>query len=158
MAETNYSEVGKEQRLRKLAVLDFNYTPTSVILKELALEDLRETRQKLYQMRQEPIYKEAAKELREQWDKDMISLQSTSQLRRHISKGCTTAINRLNQVLADPNTPVREFVNAARLIAMMDGRFMGVGGHGGDDDHPEDLAEALRKKMEATTKKEDKVN
>jgi len=147
MSDSNYSEVAKEQRLRKLALLDFNYTPTSVILKELGLEELRETKQKLYQLRQDPIYKDAAQELKQQWDKDMVSLLSTRELRKKISKGFTISVNRLLQVLADPETPVREFVNASRLIAMMDGRFMGIGGGAEDVNGTADIAEELRKKM-----------
>lgn len=158
MSDVNSTDVAREQRLRRLAWMDFNLAPKSVIYKELGLEDLRETRQKIVKMRKDPIYMEAAQELRDEWDKQMMSLPGTSNLRKQVSHAFSICMKRLTELVSDEKVPYRELVNASRLIAQMDGRFLGLNATGDSGDRTENVGEELKGALASLEKaKTDKV-
>jgi len=138
--------------------MDFNLSPKSVIYKDLGLEDLHETRQKIVKMRKDPIYIEAAKELRDEWDKQMMSLPGTSNLRKQVSHAFSICMKRLTELVSDEKVPYRELVNASRLIAQMDGRFLGLNATGDSGDRTENVGEELKGALAQLEKaKTDKV-
>jgi hypothetical protein len=105
----------------KLALLDWDNAPAAEIQKALGC-----THSHLTVLRANPFYQECVKEIEEEWRAKMLKMPGTSALRRKISYALGLATNNLVRILSSPKTSHKDTISAARLIAQMDGRFLGA--------------------------------
>jgi len=114
------NKVRSDARTMKLAALDFGLVPVEVVIQELQC-----TRQHLYVMRRDPLYHETLEEIKKEWKDSMLRTPGTPELRKEINYGLSIAVKKLIHILSLKKTPNRDIVAAARLMAQMDGRFIG---------------------------------
>jgi hypothetical protein len=147
--KTNLSPAAKEKRIRELAVMDWANLPTKVIVERFSEEE-EISYQTLTIYRATPEYREVLEGLRVEWDKEMLRLPSTSQLKKTISQGMTLSVNVLVEILAG-RAAYKDKISAARLMAQLDGRFLKIGEDGeipkGVDSVAQELMTALQKQM-----------
>lgn len=103
-----------------LAALDWARTPATIIQRELKC-----THSHLTVLRQYPLYKETVQEIQESWKEKLLNRPETSEVAKTISYGLSIAVKKLVHLVADPQTSNKDIIGAARLLAQMDGRFLG---------------------------------
>jgi hypothetical protein len=138
---TNLSPASKEKRIRELAVMDWANLPTSEI-KERFSTDEDISYQTLTIYRATDLYKEVMVGLREEWDKEMLRLPGTSDLKKKISHGMSLSLNVLIEILAG-RAQYKDKISAARLMAQLDGRFLKMGEDGESPKEVESVAKEL---------------
>lgn len=147
MKRTNLSPAAREKRIRELAVMDWKNLPTAQIRQyfeeNYQLEDL--TYQTLSHYRETEEYKETWKNLREEWDREMLRLPQTSELKKKISQGMTLSLNVLIEILGG-KAAHKDKISAARLMAMLDGRFLKVGD---DPENPKEIGSVANELLKA---------
>jgi hypothetical protein len=125
------NEARENSKTLRLAVLDFALAPLETIRQELKL-----TTRQVYFHRNNDLYRESVKELQEAFKEKMLATPGTNELRKHINYGLSIAVKKLIGILAHSKTANRDIVSAARLMAQMDGRF--IGSETGEGKSPED--------------------
>jgi hypothetical protein len=144
MKRTNLSPAAREKRIRELAVMDWRNLPTAQIRQyfedNYQLEDL--TYQTLSAYRETEEYKETWKALKEEWEKEMLRLPQTSELKRKITQGMTLSLHVLIEILAG-KAQHKDKISAARLMAQLDGRFLKIGEDGESPREVESVANEL---------------
>ena len=109
-----------ESRVMKVAAMDVALAPVEIICQELQIN-----RQTIYSYRNTPLYHETVEELRAAWKEAMLKTPGTPELRKEINYGLSIAVKKLIHILSLKKTPNRDLIGAARLMAQMDGRFIG---------------------------------
>ena len=146
---TNLSPAAKEKRIRELAVMDWRNLPTAQIVDHFSQEE-EISYQTLTIYRATEEYKETLDRLREEWNKEMLRLPSTSELKKKISQGMTLSLNVLIEILGG-KAQHKDKISAARLMAQLDGRFLKMGEDGemakGVDSVAQELMTAIQKQM-----------
>lgn len=130
MKRTNLSPAAREKRIRELAVMDWANLPTSVI-KERFATDEDVSYQTLTIYRDTDLYKEVWQNLRSEWDREMLRLPGTLDLKKKISHGMALSLNVLIEILSG-KTQYKDKIAAARLMAQLDGRFLKIGADDSD--------------------------
>ena len=100
--------------------MDFALATPEVIMKELSI-----VRQTLYHLRASDLYRQTMQELEQAFKEQMLRSPTTPEFRKQISYGLGVALKRLLEILSLRKTPNRDLIAAARLMAQMDGRFLG---------------------------------
>jgi hypothetical protein len=116
------NEAQLKGKLMRLAQLDWDNAPTSEIQRALHC-----THSHLTVLRANPFYKECVHEIETAWREKMLKMPGTPAIRRKISYGLGLATNRVIAILEGTKTTHKDLISAARLIAQMDGRFLGAG-------------------------------
>ena len=119
---TNLSDLSREERCRRLAVLDWANTPSARIYEEFSPVSW----QTLSNYRETDEYKETAQTLREAWLHEVSTLPGTAMLKKRISQGMVLSINALIDILSGKSAN-KDKIGAARLMAQLDGRFLKAG-------------------------------
>jgi AcrR family transcriptional regulator len=109
-----------ESRVMKAAAMDIALSPIQTICTELGIN-----RQTLYSYRNTDLYRSTVEELRAAWKEAMLRTPGTAELRKEINYGLSIAVKKLIHILSLKKTPNRDLIGAARLMAQMDGRFIG---------------------------------
>lgn len=109
-----------QSRVLRIAAMDFALCPLPVMEKELNCH-----RKQIYMDRGTDLYRETVEELREAWKEAMLRTPGTSELRKEINYGLSISVKKLIHILSHSKTPNRDLIAAARLMAQMDGRFLG---------------------------------
>jgi hypothetical protein len=124
MPENAAKEIAKTL---KLVALDFALAPMEVIQKELSGrgEGGVASKNNIYARRQTDLYKETLRDMEQAWKEQMLKTPGTTELRKNINYGLSIAVKKLIHILSQPKTPNRDLIGAARLMAQMDGRFLG---------------------------------
>jgi hypothetical protein len=143
-SDQNLSPAARELRIKKLAVLDWANTPTSVIKGEFE-EFANVGYQCLTTYRSTELYKETWDELRKAWDEEMLRLPQTSELKKKISHGMALSLNVLINILGGKSA-AKDKISAARLMAQLDGRFLREG-EDKDGTNGDSVAQELLKVM-----------
>jgi DNA-directed RNA polymerase specialized sigma24 family protein len=116
------NETSRQARIVKLAALDFAHAPMSVIREELKLAYSH-----LHVMRRDPVYLETVEELKQGWKEKILNSPHTNEIAKTISYALGIATKKLVHILSSSKTSDKDVISAARLIAQMDGRFLGQG-------------------------------
>lgn len=141
----NSPEIEDIKTLR-LAAMDFAMFPMEQIKAELkcgsnAVNDRRRTQ----------LYKDTLSEIKKEWKEKLLKTSGTNDLKKKISYGMAIAIHRLVGILAAHDTANKDIVSAARLMAQMDGRFIGSEGDKVNADHDtESVAQELIQAIKRT--------
>ena len=114
------NETKEVAKTLKLAAMDFALAPLETIRRELQV-----TSNAIYQRRQTNLYKQTCQELQEAWKEQMLKTPGTTELRKTINYGLSIAVKKLVGILSSNRTTNKDLVSAARLMAQMDGRFLG---------------------------------
>jgi hypothetical protein len=114
------NEARETAKTLKLAAMDFALAPIEQIKAELKVNS-----NAINQRRQTQLYKETVEELKESWKQKMLATPGTLELRKQINYGLSIAVKKLVHILSGTRTPNRDIIGAARLMAQMDGRFLG---------------------------------
>ncbi len=115
------NKTATESKIYRLALLDWEHAPMSVIKRELNVKYAH-----FSEMRKQPLYEETVQKLKDEWLKKVMNTPHMNELVRNIQYGTGIAITKLVNILSSPRTAAKDVISAARLIAMMDGRFMGT--------------------------------
>lgn len=114
------NETSRQARILKLAALDFAHAPIAVIKQEM-----KGSYSHYNVMRKDPLYLETVEEMKTEWKAKMLNTPETTEIARTISYALGIATKKLVNILASSKTTNRDVISAARLIAQMDGRFLG---------------------------------
>jgi hypothetical protein len=114
------NETRENSIILRLAAMDFALAPLETVRQELRL-----TTKQIYLHRQKDLYRLSVKELQEAFKEKMLATPGTNELRKTINYGLSIAVKKLVDILAAKKTSNRDIVSAARLMAQMDGRFIG---------------------------------
>lgn len=109
-----------DKKLMNLAWLDFQNMPASEIQKELNC-----THSHLTELRKNPLYHEFGEEIKEAWRSKILAMPGTNELCKKISYAVGISVHKLIDILASKKSSNKDIISAARLIAQMDGRFLG---------------------------------
>jgi hypothetical protein len=110
----------QQSKILKLAALDWAGTPREIILKEL-----RCSHPHLNVMRQHPLYLETVDQIKEDFKRKVISAPGTNEIVKTLQYAMGIATKKLVHILASSRTSNKDVISAARLVAQMDGRFLG---------------------------------
>lgn len=110
----------KQSKLLKLAFMDWQGVP-----KELILKEIRVSNQTLLEWRNHPTYKEAVEELKAEFKQKLLQSPATNELVKTLGYAMGIATKKLVHILASSKTSNKDVISAARLVAQMDGRFLG---------------------------------
>jgi hypothetical protein len=116
----NMTDAAVEARVLQLAALDWSGTPHQRIRAAMDVD-----RNTLYKYRASKEYAEAIQHLRDDWKETLDRMPKTTELRREISYGMGLGVRRVIGILADDKSSNKDVLGAARLVAQMDGRFLG---------------------------------
>lgn len=116
------NETQRAALCHQLAVLDFNMAPMETIHQELKISPAMI---RAYRILKE--YKEAMDEVKKSWTEKMLETPSTNHLRKEIQWSMSVAVKKVLGILASPKSSNRDVIAAARLTALMDGRFIKSG-------------------------------
>jgi hypothetical protein len=133
----------EQAKTLQLAAMDFALAPAETIRKELGI-----SQSAINQRRMSPLYKETVEELKVAFKEKMLQTPGSTELRKTISWALSIAVKKILGILSSPKTSNRDIIGAARLVAQMDGRFMGTTdaeGHPAITDNTESLAAELMK-------------
>lgn len=121
------NEAAEIAKTLKLVALDFSLAPMSVIQKELGgrSKEGEACKNNIYARRQTDLYRDTLRDMEQSWKEQMLKTPGTSELRKSINYGLAIAVKKLINILANPKTPNRDLIGSARLMAQMDGRFLG---------------------------------
>jgi|HubBroStandDraft_5_1064220.scaffolds.fasta_scaffold438775_1 hypothetical protein len=136
----------------QLAAMDFALAPAETIRKELGI-----SQSAISQRRQSELYKTTVEELKQAFKEKMLQTPGSTEIRKTISWALSIAVKKILGILSSPKTSNRDVIGAARLVAQMDGRFLGTAdedGHGKVNDNTESLAAEL---MKMVNRPKDKV-
>lgn len=142
------NEARETAKTLKLAALDFALAPILVIRQELKL-----SQRAINNHRATDLYKETVQELKESFREKMLAAPGTNELRKKINYGVGIGVDKIVHILSSPRTANRDIVAATRLIAMMDGRFIGSESEDGhvtpaDEDLRQELVTAVKRHRE----------
>jgi hypothetical protein len=110
----------EELKTLKLAAMDFALIPMQQIKKEL---DVNSTA--INQRRQTQLYKDTLEEMKQSWKEKLLATPGMNDLRKKIHYGMAIAVHKVIEILADEQVPYKDIIAAARLMAQIDGRFLG---------------------------------
>ena len=105
----------------RIAAMDFCLTPLDVMRTELKCPT-----QYIYTQRNTDLYRQTLEELTAAFKQQMLKTPGTAELRKTINYGLSLAVKKLIRILAAQKSPNRDVIAAARLMAQMDGRFIGA--------------------------------
>ena len=142
------TESGLERQVRELAALDWANMPTEEVRRRFR----NVTVATLSVWRRRPEYKETINRLRRCWMDEIARLPKTAELRDRINQAMCLSIDKLVHILVKKGTEDKDIISTARLVAQMDGRFLGA-----TEDQPgklnpqiETLADALLTELKKT--------
>lgn len=139
----------EDAKTLKLAALDFALAPNETIREELQC-----SQSAISQRRQTDLYHKAIEEMKQGWLERMRAAPGTNDLRKKINYGVGIGVQKIIHILSSKKTANRDIVAATRLIAMMDGRFIGSEMEDGqrvpaqDEDLRQELVTAVKRHRE----------
>ena len=120
----NQSDLNDAAKMLRLATLDFAGMPMGQIAVELECSF-----DKISRWRAHKIYLDAAEELKRGFKQDMLRLPATADTREKINAFLNLGLQRCGEILADfKHVRHSDIISVTRLLAQMDGRFLGGGG------------------------------
>lgn len=137
------SETQRQSLMHQLALLDFNLTPIQVIREELKISPSL-----IRAYRQMKEYREALEEVREAWTEKMMQTPATNQLRKEISWAMSVAVKKVLEILTSPKSNNKDLIAAARLTALLDGRFLSSTSEQKADQMEEGVATELKQAID----------
>src|ERR1700741_3345087 len=115
------NQAHRTSKIMKLAGLDWFETPKEIVLRELKL-----TQNHLNLLRQDPLYLETVEQLKADFKKKLLQSPGTNEIVKTLSYAVGIATKKLVHILASPRSCNKDVISAARLVAQMDGRFLGT--------------------------------
>lgn len=109
-----------QSKIMKLAFLDWQRVPATIIRQELKLSQPH-----LSSLRQNPLYKQTVEDLKAEFKEQLLKSPQTNELVKTLGYALGIATKRLVHILASSKTSNKDLISAARLVAQMDGRFLG---------------------------------
>lgn len=150
-------QAGHDKNLIECAGMDFSGIPTREIARhfDVGVQTIR-------YWRECELYKTTVQELREEFTAKMMSLATTKKMRDMISSAMEIGVNRLIEILSSPKTRNMDLINACKLAATLDGRFLrttpdGESERDGDIIRNEPLAQELLSSIERWRKDKEQV-
>jgi hypothetical protein len=110
----------RQSKIMQVAFLDWQRVPHQIILKELRLSHPH-----LNTIRQDPLYHQTVEELKAEFKEKLLSAPGTNELVKTLGYAMGIATKKLVHILASSRTSNKDLISAARLVAQMDGRFLG---------------------------------
>jgi|SRR5208282_5348641 len=115
------TEAQETAKTMKLAAMDWALCPLDIICQELKVKQ-----RSLSIRRLTPVYLDTLEEIKKSWREKMLATPGTNDIRKQINYGLSIAVKKLVGILSSSKTAHRDIISAARLIAQMDGRFIGA--------------------------------
>jgi hypothetical protein len=129
MPKTSHLFVQNTAKRLRLAYLDWNLCPLATIREELGCNYGH-----IGDMRKHHDYIEEFKALKDAWQEKIRALPGTNDVAKTIEYGLASSVKALVHRVAEKKISTRDLIASCRVLAQMDGRFLGHLRWGGEEE------------------------
>lgn len=115
----NWNRSLHEKQVIECAGMDFAGIPIGEMLHHFNV-----VRATILSWRATELYQETMAQWQADFAKDLYTAAGTTEMRKKIAKGMHVSVHRLIEIVSGQKSRVGDVINAARLLAQLDGRFL----------------------------------